>query len=154
VIPAATPLRATATHRLIPARYADRGAWYAGLELKTSQAEIAFHRSLEYAEVAWDEPDQSEYQDFLANFDAEFHDLRGDVRFAPCLARESYAASQRLAASLLARGSAGLVYASVRAPGGTCVACFRPALVNNVRLGRCWRFQWLGLGEAPRFEEA
>jgi RES domain len=32
-------------------------------------------------------------------------------------------------------GSAGVVYPSVRQSGGTCIVCFRPALVNNVRKG-------------------
>ena len=36
---------------------------------------------------------------------------------------------------LLDKGSAGVVYPSVRHSGGTCIACFRPALVNNVRKG-------------------
>jgi hypothetical protein len=29
----------------------DRGAWYAAFELETSQAEVAFHKSVEFAEV-------------------------------------------------------------------------------------------------------
>jgi hypothetical protein len=45
----------------------------------------------------------------------------------------SYKVSQRLARELLESGSGGVVYPSVRHKGGTCIACFRPALVNNVR---------------------
>jgi hypothetical protein len=44
-------------------------------------------------------------------------------------------ASQHLARELLHQGSAGLIYPSVRHRGGTCLACFRPALVVNVRKG-------------------
>jgi hypothetical protein len=36
------------------------------------------------------------------------------------------------------------VYPSVRHRGGTCVACFRPALVNNVRKDKTYRFTWDG----------
>ena len=36
---------------------------------------------------------------------------------------------------LLAAGSAGIVYPSVRRANGTCLVCFRPALVTNVRTG-------------------
>jgi hypothetical protein len=32
-------------------------------------------------------------------------------------------------------GSVGVVYPSVRHSGETCILCFRPALVNNVRKG-------------------
>ena len=45
-------------------------------------------------------------------------------------------ASQQLAEDLLTAGSLGVVYPSVRHDGGTCVACFRPALVMNVRKAR------------------
>jgi hypothetical protein len=38
-----------------------------------------------------------------------------------------------LALDLLMRGSNGIVYPSVRRDGGTCVVCFRPALVYHVR---------------------
>ena len=46
-----------------------------------------------------------------------------------------YARPQRLADRLLARKSNGIVYPSVRRPGGICLAIFRPALVYNVRRG-------------------
>jgi RES domain len=36
---------------------------------------------------------------------------------------------------LLNNGSAGIVFPSVRRPGGVCLACFRPPLVLNVREG-------------------
>ena len=71
----------------------------------------------------------------MADFHAEFHGLRRESRFADCLDPDSYSASQRLAADLLGKGSAGIVYPSVRHKGGTCIACFRPALVGNVRQG-------------------
>ena len=46
-----------------------------------------------------------------------------------------YARPQRLADRLIARKSNGIIYPSVRRPGGTCLAVFRPALVYNVRRG-------------------
>ena len=45
---------------------------------------------------------------------------------------------------LLAAGSLGVVYPSVRHAGGTCVAAFRPAIVANVRRARTYRFTWTG----------
>jgi hypothetical protein len=114
----------------------ERGAWYAGLELETAQAEVAFHKSQELAEIGWREPETFEFDDCLADFRADFHDLRGDARYVKCLDTRSYATSQRLARELLAAGSAGIVYPSVRRLDGTCIVCFRPALVTNVRKGR------------------
>jgi RES domain len=113
----------------------ERGAWYAAFARQTSEAEVAYHRGRELQEVKWQEQETFSYVDFLADFRGAFHDLRGDKRFADCLDPDSYKASQRLASSLLEKGSAGVVYPSVRHKAGICIACFRPALVNNVRKG-------------------
>lgn len=121
----------------------DRGAWYAALDIETAQAEVAFHRAVDYAEIGRFE-DSVTYDDYLADFSASFHDLRGAEDFAACLDPDSYRASQHLAETLLAAGGLGLVYPSVRRHRGTCLACFRPALVGNVRRHRTWRFTWSG----------
>ena len=121
----------------------ERGAWYAAFELRTAQAEVAFHKSIELAEVGWTEEEVT-YDDYLADFSAELHDLRRDERFAEALAPDSYVASQALGQKLLDDGSLGIVYPSVRRRGGTCVASFRPALVMNVRKGRTYAFRWDG----------
>ena len=128
----------------------DRGAWYAGLELATSKAEVAFHKATEYAEIGRFD-DSVTYDDYLADVSAELHDLRGRTAHADCLAPNSYVASQALAEALLAEGSLGIVYPSVRRPGGTCIAVLRPPLVANVRLGATWRFTWNGTPK-PRIE--
>jgi hypothetical protein len=124
---------------------ADRGAWYASFELETSQAEVAYHRRLWLQETAWEEEDAADYLDYLADFRAEFHDLRiRDLRdtteYAECLSPMGYTASQALASRLLESGSAGIVYPCVRLAGGTCIACFRPVLVTNVRQGGIFTF--------------
>jgi RES domain len=124
----------------------DRGAWYAGFELETSQTEVAFHKSVELAETNWfyEEPT---YDDYLADFSAECHDICDDALFAGCLTPDSYLASQDLAFRLLDAGSLGVVYPSVRRKDGTCLACFRPALVMNVRKGPTYLFAWNGRAE-------
>ena len=124
----------------------DRGAWYAGFDVETSQAEIAFHRAVQLAEIGRFE-DSVTCDDYLADFSASFHDLRTARGFRGCLAPDSYVESQGLAGDLLERGSLGIVYPSVRKPGGTCLACFRPALVSNVRRGKRYRFTWRGRPE-------
>jgi len=121
----------------------ERGAWYAAFELATSQAEVAFHKSVQLAEIDRFE-DSVTYDDYTADFSASFHDLRKARGFGPCLDPRSYVASQSLAERLLRAGSLGVIYPSVRRRGGTCLACFRPALVANVRRGRTYRFLWHG----------
>ena len=119
---------------------ADRGAWYAGFELETSQAEVAYHKQLWLREIDWEEEEITEYVDYRADFRAEFHDIRSTKKYRDCLSATSYVASQALAAELLQAGSAGIVYPSVRRAGGTCIACFRPVLVANVQKGESFTF--------------
>jgi hypothetical protein len=151
-----------------------RGAWYAAFSLATAKAEVGFHKSVEYAEINWTEREELQYDDYLADFSASFHDLRPEAfdhhsaeetslngdpqevstsdptakeaptadRFADCLSPSSYRSSQRLAIDLLAAGSLGIVYPSVRHPQGTGLACFRPSLVSNVRKHSRYKLTW------------
>jgi RES domain-containing protein len=112
-----------------------RGAWYAAFELKTAMAEVAYHKTRELGEIGWSEPETFTLDDYLADFHGEFHDLRSGSA-SRYLDPDAYAASQDLAAKLLSAGSAGIVYPSVRRREGTCLVCFRPALVTNVRQGK------------------
>jgi len=132
----------------------DRAAWYASFELQTSHVEVAYHRRLWLEETNWNEPDESEYLDYLADFRAEFHDLRNSAAYADYLSPTSYDASQALAAQLLALGSSGVVYPSVRRPGGTCIGCFRPVLVINVRRGYLYKFTFTDLESQPTIRRA
>jgi hypothetical protein len=56
----------------------------------------------------------------------------------------SYSASQAFARGLLDSGANGIVYRSVRDPRGECIACFRPKLVKNVRVGPHFEYRWNG----------
>lgn len=116
-----------------------RGAWYAGFEQETSIAEGTFHLKAWLTEVHWKpadwkNPQAFKYVDFRADFRGTFHSVRPEEGFSDCLG-DDYHASQALAAQLLSEGSIGVVYPSVRHQGGACLACFRPALVSNVRRG-------------------
>lgn len=122
---------------------ADRGAWYAAFQLTAAQAEVAFHKSVHLAEIGRFE-DEVEFDDYLADFDGVFHDLRRARGFKACLDPASYVASQALAERLLERGSLGVVYPSVRRARGTCLACFDPKNVRNVRRTQRFRFTWRG----------
>ena len=122
----------------------DRGGWYAAFELETAEAEAAYHKWLELLEVNWLEEEEISYDDYLADFSAEFHDIRNDGEFRKCLNPESYVASQELAQKLIEADSLGVIYPSVRKRKGTCIVCFRPALVTNVRRDSSYVFRWSG----------
>lgn len=121
----------------------ERGAWYCSFDVQTALAEVSFHKSVEYQEIGRFD-DSVTYETLLADFTNEFHDIRTDARFASCLDPASYVASQRLASRLMDKGSIGVIYPSARGTEGTNLACFRPAVVANVRRGEAWRLTWSG----------
>jgi RES domain len=126
-----------------------RGAWYAGFGQETSIGEVTYHLGAWLAEVDWEpgdwkEPQKFPYSEFLADFRGEFHDIRRTKAFSDCLNKDDYTASQALAAVLLANGSPGVVYPSVRHSSGVCLSCFRPAMVINVRRANTVEFTYVG----------
>ena len=85
------------------------------------------------------------YDDYLADFSASFHDLRRAARVSRLPRSATVTSSRRRSPRHCSTpGSLGVVYPSVRTAGGTCVACFRPALVTNVRQDKTYRFTWDG----------
>ncbi|MEM1385939.1 MAG: RES family NAD+ phosphorylase [Pseudomonadota bacterium] len=129
----------------------DRGAWYAaygGDAVETAQAEVSWHLTRELEATGVYE-NLTAYRELLAGFTAPFHDLHGFAgeAFLDPDPAEGYRAGQTLAATLLSRGSNGVLYPSVRRPGGCCLAAFRPSLVQNIRQGTIWAFEWDGQPE-------
>ncbi len=116
-----------------------RGAWYAGLEVETSVAEVAYHKRRFLIDMRSKGEEAFEYQDFLADFAGMFHQLASEEKES-CMQGEPvpqcYAAGQALAATFLYAGSPGIVYPSARLSDATCIVCFRPALVFNPRRGK------------------
>jgi len=126
----------------------ERGAWYCGFAVETSLREVAYHltRALADADNAF--VNVTDYAELVADFAGPFHDLRGLARRPKCLHPDigiGYPAGQALATELLAaRRELGIVYPSVRHEGGTCLAAFRPYVVQNVRQGGLWQLAWSG----------
>lgn len=123
---------------------ANRGAWYAGVEQETSATEVAFHKLQQLEEIDWAAEEVSTYDDYLADFTAAMHALtqaKPQYRkyLKPFPVPECYQEPQQLATELMTQRSNGIFYPSVRRKGGTCVVCFRPALVYHVR--RSTRFE-------------
>ncbi len=148
-IPSAHIVNAAFTHASESgSRFNDstRGAWYAAEELSTSVTEVAYHKARRLADIVvpnlpGTRPDLeiTTYDDWMADFQAEFHVLRPRQKFAEFLQLEPvpacYATSQALARQLLNAASNGVVYESVRRPRHFCLVCFRPALVYDPRRG-------------------
>jgi RES domain-containing protein len=126
----------------------DRGAWYCAFDADTAIGEIAYHLTRELEAVGRFE-NITDYAELIADFFGPFHDLRnlsGEV--APVLLKDpavAYPAGQKLAKELrIDHASNGIIYPSVRHAAGTCLVCFRPDLVQNLRQGGIWRLEWQG----------
>jgi hypothetical protein len=132
--PGASYVMAAFTH-LNPrgSRFSDGtyGVYYAGREFETGLHETAWH----FARIAADSADGPRYEDMrvlVGRIETRVHDV-GTLpprEQALLLDPDSYAASQRFGARLREQGSNGIVYPSVRHPGGRCVGAFRPPAVG------------------------
>jgi RES domain-containing protein len=129
----------------------DRGAWYCAWHILTSAAEVGFHRTRELGFVGRF-VDRARYVELLADFIGDFPELDDPAHAAlhPDPAA-GYAAGQALAADLRAAGHRGLIYPSVRHPGGRCLVAFDPGIIQNVRPGAVWTLAWDG---SPDFSVA
>nr|WP_246408667.1 RES family NAD+ phosphorylase [Parvularcula dongshanensis] len=107
------------------------GAWYAATEEETAVSEAAYHneRRLRASEGGF--PNTIQLRGLATTLDAELLDVRGGPEdlYAP----DDYALPQGFAAQRrwprAEPGEDGLIYDSVRAPGGTNVVLFRPRAV-------------------------
>ncbi|WP_152533443.1 MULTISPECIES: RES family NAD+ phosphorylase [unclassified Labrenzia] len=127
---------------------AERGAWYAAYgnsAVDTALEEVRYHLTREL--IATNTFDNvTTYQELVAGFTANFHDL-SDLPDADELSPEiekGYPAGQRLARQIFLLEGNGLLYPSVRRPGGKCLAAFRPHMVQNVRPADKWKLEWSG----------
>jgi hypothetical protein len=124
---------------------ADRGAWYAGFDVETSLAEVKFHLT-EMLAAAGDFNATVDYAEMYASFAGEFLDLRAHPAHASLHPEKAagYPVGNRLADAARARGLNGIIYPSVRSPGGTCLVALFPHAVQSVAQGDVYRMRWDG----------
>lgn len=125
-----------------------RGAWYCAWEMRTSMEEVAYHKTRELSYIGIYE-DKTRYVELLADFIGDFPDI-SDQPDHPCLSPDpalGYPEGQKLALDLQKQGERGLIYPSVRSPGGRCLVIFDPSAIQNVRPGAKWELIWSGSPE-------
>lgn len=126
----------------------ERGAWYAShgaQAVETAQAEVGWHLTRELEATGVFE-NMTAYREVLAGFTSQFHRLGRETAGAvlspdPAIA---YPAGQALARDVRGSGGNGILYPSARHPGGQCLVALRPHLVQNIRQGATWDFNWDG----------
>ena len=106
------------------------GVLYIAQAFETALAETIHH--FENFMRRTDEPPSIEqFRELTFTIDTRLHDIRsGDPAWDPLLHPTDYTASQAAADTLRANDGQGIVYPSVRHPGGECAAFFYPDLVK------------------------
>lgn len=142
--PGTTPIMAAFTH-LNPegSRFSDGsfGVFYAAREIETALRETVFHRERFLARTR-EPPMQVQMRCYATVLDCRLHDIRGG--FSALHDPADYTASQHAARALRAANSNGIVYDSVRNPGGHCAAVFWPDCVAPCKQAGHYAYCWDG----------
>lgn len=155
--PGTTPIMAAFTH-LNPngSRFSDGtyGVYYASPELDTAIAETKFHRE-EFLACTEEDPIEIDQRVYVATVTCDLHDLRGCKSTYPEILHPSdYSAGQRVGRRLRADGSNGIIYDSVRVPGGICVGAFRPRCLSDCTQERHLTYRWDGKRISEIYEKS
>ncbi len=129
-----------------PGRFHDGtfGALYVARKFETAIAEVTHHAAI-FLRATREAPGWiSQSRELVFSIDRTFHDIRGSGAHEDAMAPDSYAVSQTLGIQLRADNSEGIVYASVRHPGGECLAAFWPDTVGAPTPGRALAFHFDG----------
>lgn len=145
--PGSTPIMAAFTH-LNPegSRFSDGsyGVYYAAQDLDTAIAEVSHHRALFLARTA-EPPIDLDLRLINATLQAALHDLRPLRGSRPALYDPAdYGAARALGLALRTAGSWGVLYHSVRRPGGLCAGVFRPKALQRAREAAHIALHWDG----------
>ena len=147
--PGATYLMAPFTHVSPdrPSRLSrgDYGVLYVAKSFETALLETMYHHARFMARTAEPPGWTSQFRELVLDLAADLHDLRGgDPAWWPALHPTDYVEAQALAMTLRAQGSEGIVYPSLRDPGGECTGLFYPDRASKVIQGRHLDYHWDG----------
>lgn len=126
-----------------PGRFTDGsyGIYYAGSSEDVALAETIHHHQKFMAATGEAPGWTSDFRVLVGSIDRDLDDVSG---VPEVLDGEDYAASQALGRQLRAAGSDGLVWDSVRMPGGRCIGLFWPDVVPIPVQGRHYSYHWNG----------
>jgi RES domain-containing protein len=121
------------------------GVLYVARDYETALFETIHHHARFMTRTREVEGWTSQFREIILSVDADLHDLRGQsAEHADALDPDDYAASHALARQLKAAGSNGVVYPSVRHPGGQCLGLFYPDGASAPIQGRHLDYHWDG----------
>ena len=121
------------------------GTWYCAREIETAVSETVYHHTRRLAHSASGWRHVIQMRDLISEIAAPLADLRGlRDRRSELYDPDGYAASQVFGETLRREGANGIVYQSVRRPGGTNLVLYRPLLLPPVTEGAHFDYRWTG----------
>lgn len=126
-----------------PGRFSDGryGIYYAGDREDVALAETIHHHQAFMAAMSQSAGWTSDFRVLVGSVDRDLH----DVNAVPDVLNEAdYAASHSEGRRLRDAGSDGLLWDSVRMPGGRCIGLFWPDVIPIPTQGRHYCYHWNG----------
>lgn len=122
------------------------GVYYAAADLPTAVAETVHHFEA-FARDSADPPRTEDMRVLVGEIHGDFEDVDAlaEPQRSAVLVPASYGSSRPYAQSLRGAGALGVVYPSVRRPGGECVGAFKPTAVGLPRQERHLQYRWNGM---------
>jgi hypothetical protein len=137
-----------ATHATGGSRFSagSYGVYYAGREFETALRETVFHYEQFYADADMGLIRSEQMRVLVGSIHTDFHDIESldAEQRARVMAPDDYTAGRVLAAALSEDESNGLVYPSVRNPGGACIGAFWPKAVGIPVQTKHLEYHWNG----------
>lgn len=144
--PGSSPVMAAFTHvsSARPSRFSDGefGVYYASKTLATAIAETRFHRA-RFLSYTGEEAGEVDMRTYIGRVAKPMHDVRGEG-YEDLHRPDDWSPSQSFGRAMRESNAWGIVYRSVRDPGGECIAVLRPPGVSVPRQGPHLSYVWDG----------
>jgi hypothetical protein len=152
--PGASIVMAAFTHIGRPSRFSDGsyGVYYAARTLETAVRETAYHRA-RFLAATQEAPGEIDMRAYVGRPLKPMLDIRG-AKYDALHDPQDYSASQAFAKPLRDAGNWGVVYRSVRHPGGECIAAFKPQAVSIPIAGAALAYVWDGTRISQVYEKS
>lgn len=143
----ASTVMAAFTHvsSVSPSRFSDGsyGVYYAAKTLETAIEETKYHRARFLAYTKEDAGEVS-MRVYMGEVIKPLHDIRGEG-YEGLHTPDDWVPGQMFGKDMKSINSWGIVYRSVRDPGGECIAALRPPAVSIPRQGAHLSYVWDGM---------
>jgi len=142
--PGSTPVMAAFTHIGAISRFSDGsfGVYYAARHLKTAIEETKFHRA-RFLACTREDAGEIDMRVYIGEVAQPLRDIRA-AEHEHLHDPEDWEPAQAFGLQMQTARSWGIVYRSVRDPGGECIAALRPPAVTIPRQGPHLSYVWDG----------